>query len=241
MKNKIALVTGAAKGIGACIVEKMCQNGYDVIIHYNNSQLLAEELKDRMNKSYNSSVYLVKADLNNEDDITRMIYFIKSITNKLDVLVNNAALSLDCDIDEKTKKDFMNILSVNLVAPFLLVKELSNLLKDGIVVNMASTDGIDTYSVYNVDYSTSKAGLILLTKILSERYLDIYFVAIAPNWVKTESVMAMEPGYLENELNRVKQKRILLPFEVANKVMNIINKKNLESGSLIRIDGEDNE
>lgn len=241
MKNKIALVTGAAKGIGACIVEKMCQNGYDVIIHYNRSQLLAQDLKDRMNNNYNSNIYLVKADLNNEDDIASMIDFIKSITDKLDVLVNNAALSLDCDIDEKTKEEFMNVLSINLVAPFLLVKELSSLLRDGIVVNMASTDGIDTYSIYNIDYSTSKAGLILLTKILSNRYLDIYFVAIAPNWVKTESVMAMEPSYLESELKRVKQKRILLPFEVADKIMHIINKKDLESGSLIRIDGEDDE
>lgn len=66
-------------------------------------------------------------------------------------------------------------------------------------------------------------------------------MAIAPNWVKTESVMAMEPSYLESELKRVKQKRILLPFEVADKIMHIINKKDLESGSLIRIDGEDDE
>ena len=238
MKRQIALITGGAKGIGASIVEQLCKNNFDIILHYNKSNLIAEKLKNDLACKYKNNIYLVAGDLNKESDIDYIINYVKGITNKLDVLVNNAALSLDNDIEEKTKEEFMNVLSVNLVAPFLLTRGLSSLLAEGTVINIASTDGIDTYSTYNVDYSISKAGLILLTKILSEKYSNIYFVALAPNWVKTESIMEMEPTFLENELKRVNQKKLLLPEDISLKVIETINNKNIQSGSLIRIDGE---
>lgn len=238
MKRPIALITGGAKGIGASIVKQLCKNNFDIILHYNKSNLIAKKLKKDLECKYKNNIYLIAGDLNKESDIDYIINYVKGITNKLDVLINNAALSLDNDIEEKTKEEFMNVLSVNLVAPFLLTRGLSSLLVDGTVINIASTDGIDTYSTYNVDYSTSKAGLILLTKILSEKYSNIYFVVLAPNWVKTESIMEMEPTFLENELKRVNQKKLLLPEDISLKVIEIINNKNVQSGSLIRIDGE---
>lgn len=238
MKNRLALVTGGAKGIGASIVKQLCENNFDVIIHYNNSILNAEKIKKELENKYKSNIYIVQGDLNKEEDINRIVDYVKILTDKLDVLINNAALSLDNDIELKTKEEFMNVLSVNLVAPFLLIKDLSSLLTGGVVINIASTDGIDTFSIYNIDYSVSKAGLILLTKVLSEKYKDIYFISLAPNWVKTESVMAMDQNFLEEELKRVNQKELLLPENIALKIIDIINKKNLQSGSLIRMDGE---
>ena len=238
MKNRLALVTGGAKGIGASIVKQLCENNFDVIIHYNNSILNVEKLKKELENKYKNNIYIVQGDLNKEEDINRIVDYVKTLTDKLDVLINNAALSLDNDIELKTKEEFMNVLSVNLVAPFLLIKDLSSLLTGGVVINIASTDGIDTFSIYNIDYSVSKAGLILLTKVLSEKYKDIYFISLAPNWVKTESVMAMDQNFLEEELKRVNQKELLLPENIALKIIDIINKKNLQSGSLIRMDGE---
>lgn len=239
MGKKVVLITGAAKGIGAKTVELFLKEGYSVIVHYYKSKDIAENLKKSLENNCSGDIYLIQGDLTKEEDISRIAEFIKSITNHLDVLINNAALSLDNDIFDKTKEEFIKVLDVNLVAPFFLIKSLVDLLHDGVIVNISSTDGIDTGSVYNIDYSVSKAGLITLTKILANRFEDINIYAIAPNWVKTESVLEMDPEFLENELRRVGQKKMLLPEEVAHKILDMVEDKSLISGSIIRMDGNE--
>ena len=90
-----------------------------------------------------------------------------------------------------------------------------------------------------MDYSVSKAGLNCLTKLLSDIYTNIRIYALAPNWVKTESILEMEPNFLQSELQRIGQKRLILPGEVASKIINIVKDESLSSGSIIRLDGND--
>ena len=113
--------------------------------------------------------------------------------------------------------------------------------KDSIIINMASTDGIDTYSIYNTDYAVSKAGIIQLTKSMSLCLQDIKTIALAPNWVDTESTREMNQEYLKKELQRIKQKELIPISKVVNMIIHIIGDKNIPSGSIIRIDGDDNE
>ncbi len=237
MDKKIICITGAAKGIGAKVAEIFAKNGYNIILHYNSSSLLAENLKRTLEQKYVINVYLYQADLSKEDEINALINYIKSITDHLDVLVNNAAISLDCDISLKSKKEFVNVLEVNLIAPFILIRGLSSILNSSVVINISSTDGIDTGSTYNIDYSVSKAGLNNLTQILSIVYTNIRIYALAPNWVKTESILEMDPEFLKSELKRVGQKELISPNEIAKKIFDLVNNDNLPSGSVVRMDG----
>lgn len=126
----------------------------------------------------------------------------------------------------------MKVLEVNLVGPFMIIQKLYDLLYDSKIINIASTDGINTYSKLNMDYSASKAGLINLTKALALELLNSKVYAICPNWVNTESIREMNPEYLEEELNRIGQKKLIEPKEVSNKVIELIN-NDIESGSII--------
>lgn len=148
------------------------------------------------------------------------------------MLVNNAALSLDSTFLEKTKEEFMKVLEVNLVGPFLLIQKLNSVLIDSKIINIASTDGIDTYSTMNIDYSASKAGLINLTKSLALELKNSKVYCICPNWVNTESIREMNQDYLMKELERIGQKKLIETKDVSNKVLEILN-GDFKTGSII--------
>ena len=126
----------------------------------------------------------------------------------------------------------MKVLEVNLVGPFILIQKLENLMDRGIIINISSTDGINTYSRYNMDYSASKAGLINLTKSLALELENIKIYSICPNWVNTESTREMNFNYLKEEMKRVHQHKLISPIEVAKKVIELID-SNKKSGSIV--------
>ena len=133
----------------------------------------------------------------------------------------------------------MRVLEVNLVGTFLICKKALSMMETGVIVNISSTDATDTFSPLSMDYAASKAGVENLTKNLALRFPNLKICALAPNWVDTESIREMSPIYLENELRRVNQKRLLTKEEVANKIIEIIKNPKIKSGEIIRMDGND--
>lgn len=233
--KKIALITGSAKGIGREIALDLARSGYNIIATYNTSLKEINELKHKIeNIGVNFDLY--KLDLSDENNINNVCNNLKEKYDNIDVLVNNAALSLDNEFLHKTKDEFMKVLEVNLVGPFLLIQKLNNLLIDSKIINISSTDGINTYSKLSMDYSASKAGLINLTKSLALELKNNKVYALCPNWVNTESIREMNPDYLEQEMNRVGQSKLIDPKEVSHKVLDIIE-SDLESGSIIVMEG----
>ena len=227
--DKYALITGCSKGIGKSIALELAREGYSIIGTYNTSQ---EEIKKLKTEVETKGVKFDYYKLNLLDD-NSIDVFLKNINNNyknIEILVNNAALSLDDELDNKTSKEFQDILKVNLVGPFSLIKGLKDKLK--IVINIASTDGIDTYSSLNIDYSASKAGLINLTKSLALTLPRIKILAICPNWVETESIEEMDQEYLKQEMKRLNQKQLIKPNEISKKIINIIN-SDIKSGEII--------
>ena len=105
------------------------------------------------------------------------------------------------------------------------------------IINISSKDGIDTYNPISLDYSSSKSGIINLTKNLSLYYKDKYLYVVCPGWINTSSVNEMNPLYLKEELKRCKQNKLISPEYVANKIYSLID-SNLESGSVVIIDEE---
>jgi len=221
----VILITGASKGIGLALANIMHEYGATVIGLYNNTKI-----EDVLFETY-------KCDLCNEEDIKNLIKYVKNKHEKIDVLVNCAALSIDDDIYEKTKEDFMKVLEVNLVGTFLMCKYVSLEMDRGVIINVSSTNAQDTYTPISMDYDASKAGVENLTKNLALRFSNLKICALAPNWVATESVLSMDKDYLESELKRVGQSKLLRKEEVALKIIEIIINDDIRSGEIIRMGG----
>ena len=234
--KKIAIVTGCSRGIGREIALELARDGYDIIGTFNTSASEIGLLEKRIN-AIGVKFYSYKLDLLNENEINSFCDEVKNKFNHIDILVNNAALSLDNEFDLKTTNEFIDILKVNLVSPFLLIQKLYKSMNNGFIINISSTDGIDTYTKYNVDYSASKAGLINLTKSLSLILNNVKVYAICPNWVNTESIKEMNQDYLKEEMVRVGQEELIDPKVISSKLVKLIN-SNIKSGSVIVV--EDN-
>lgn len=232
--KKTVLITGCAKGIGREIALEFARDGYNIIGTYNTSLKEIELLKKRI-EAIGVSFDCYKLDLTDEIELNKFCDTIKSKYEKLEVLINNAAIDLANNFISKTKEEFMKVLEVNLVSPFLLIQNLYNIMNDGVIINISSTDGINTYSTLNMDYSASKAGLINLTKSLALELKDIRVYSVCPNWVNTESIREMNQNYLKEEMNRIGQKKLIDPIVIARQVRDLVDSK-ISSGSIIVID-----
>ena len=234
---KTILVTGSAQGLGANIIEKFAKNGYNVIITYKSSKNKAIVLEDKIRK-YNLNVISVKCDITKISDIRNLIKVVKSRFNNIEVLVNNASLSLDSSFENKSKEEFMKVLETNIYGTFLITRELIKNYKVEKVINISSTDSIDTYSDLNIDYSLSKCGINFMTKFFSKKYKDIKFYNILPNWINTETIQNMNSEYLESELRRVNQNKLIEPEYISNIIYEMATTCKYDDNNEIRIDGD---
>lgn len=234
---KTILVTGSAQGLGANIIEKFAKNGYNVIITYKSSKNKAIILEDKIRK-YNLNVISVKCDITKISDIRNLIKVVKSRFNNIEVLVNNASLSLDSSFENKSKEEFMKVLETNIYGTFLITRELIKKYKVEKVINISSTDSIDTYSDLNIDYSLSKCGINFMTKFFSKKYKNIKFYNILPNWINTETIQNMNSKYLESELRRVNQDKLIEPEYISNIIYEMATTCKYDDNNEIRIDGD---
>ena len=238
--KKVAVITGSAKGIGRATIEKFASLGYDVIIHYNNSEKEAILLKEKVEKEYNIEALLIKADLSKEEEINKMVEKIKEKYSHIDTLVNNAAFCLDTLYEEKTKENMLKTYDINVVAPFLLVKHLSPYMEGGSIINVSSINVIDTYFPMCLDYDASKSALISLTHNLALQYSpNIRVNAVAPGFIGTESELdGMDEEFIKLEEEKIFLKRIGKPEEVANVIAFLAgNESSYINNTIIRVDG----
>lgn len=208
---KTALITGASSEVGLAIAKKL-ENDYDLILTEHKTTIDINE--------FNKKPTIYKVDLNNEESILQLIFELKN--KKIDLLINVAAFDQNEEIEEITLENLKRTININTIAPFLLIQKLFQKDNQGIVINIASTDGIDTYNIYNLPYAISKAALIHLTKQLNNYYENLYIYALCPNYINTNTVQLIEPKFLEKELKRVKQEKLIEIEEVVEKIEEII-------------------
>lgn len=183
------LVTGGARGLGLAISLYYLKMGHSVVVNYNNSNEMALKLKSE----YGDRVSIIKADVSNEDDVKRMF----DALGKLDVVVNNAGIAKDSDPMEKSAEEFLEVIKVNLLGTFLVSKYAVNHVDKGCIVNISSTNALDTYYPESMDYDASKAGVISLTHNFS-LYLkdrDIRVNVVCPDWIDTDMNLGMDEEY----------------------------------------------
>lgn len=232
--NRVVLVTGASRGLGASIAKKFLDSGDIVYIHYNKHEDEAKKLA-----SLYQNAFLVKADIHLEEEIKKMIQYIKTNHGHLDVLVNNAGVAIDTLWKEKTKENFNYILDVNLIAPFLISKYASDIMEEGSIINISSNTAIDAYYSYSLDYDASKAGLISLTHNLATIFAPkIRVNAVAPGWINTPMNQELDLEYIKEECEHILLNRFANPEEVANVVFFLASKEaSYINNSVIRVDG----
>ena len=231
----LAIVTGSSKGIGKELVIELAKKNYDIVITYNTNLDKAKELKEYIKDTYKVNVMALKCDISKEEDIALLKKKVLEQYDKIDILINNAALAIDNIIDDKTKEEFMKVLEVNVVGTFLVTKYLYKYMDDGVIVNISSTDSVDTYNNLNIDYSVSKAGINMLTKVFAYDFKKIKVIGVMPNWTNTESVKEMNPEFLKSELERIGQDKLEEPDEVAKKIVELAFDDNITTGEIRRI------
>lgn len=242
MNRKVVLITGASRGIGRSTAIKYAQNNYNVVINYNNSYDKARELGDYLVSTYGIEVMIVKTNISNEVEVKDMVDKVISKFGNIDVLVNNASIAIDSDFTCKDSNSFNEILNTNLVGTFLVSKEVSKYMKDnrsGIIINVSSTNGIDSMYVESLEYDASKAGVISLTHNLAE-YLKPYVRVncVCPGWVNTDMNKDLDSSYIEEENKRIMLNRFAEPEEIANVIYFLAtDEASYINNSIIKVDG----
>ncbi len=240
--DRIVLITGASKGIGAATAHSFAQEQDTIIINYNSSEKDALELKTKIEEIYKVSVMAIKADVSKEEEVKSMIEKIISTYGRIDVLVNNAGIAIDDEFFDHTTTHFRTVLDTNLVGMFFISQCVSKYMlekKSGVIINIASNNGIDCNSPLSLDYDASKAGVISLTHNLASALAPYIRVnAVAPGWTKTASVLEMMPEYLEKEKEKIMLKRLAEPEEIASVIVFLASTQaRYINNEVIRVDG----
>ena len=241
-ENKVVLITGSSRGIGKATAIEFAKRGYNVVINYKNSDKEALMLKEEIEKNYNVKALLVKADVSNENDVRNMVKVILSEFKHIDVLVNNAGIVMDKEFEDRSVEDWNKTLATNLIGPFIVSKYVGEIMlkqKQGKIINISSTNGINSFFPTSVDYDASKAGLISLTHNLAIQFAPYINVnCVAPGWVNTEMNKELPSELVREETEKIYKKRFAEPSEIG-KVICFLASDDADfiNDEIIKVDG----
>ena len=237
----VVLITGASRGIGRATALKFAQNKYDIALNYYSDDIKANETKNEIEK-YGVKCVLYKCDISNKDEVKKMIDSIWNDFGRIDSLVNNAGIANDTLPFEKNIDDFKRVLDVNLIGTYLVSKYVSKHMNKGSIINVASTNALNQYYPYSLDYDASKAGVISLTHNLATTLSPKVRVnAVAPGWVNTDMNKELDSNYVKEECKSIMLGRFAEPNEIANVIYFLASDDaSYINNSVIRIDGGTN-
>ena len=240
-ENKVALITGAARGIGKAIAKKFAENGYNVVINYVSAKTdiktLTKEFEDLGVK-----VLLVKADVSNKEEAEGLVNQTIEKFGKIDVIVNNAGITKDNLLMRMSEEDFEKVLDINLKGTFLITKFATKYMmkkRCGSIVNLASVVGV-AGNAGQCNYSASKAGVIGFTKSIAKELAsrNIRANAVAPGFIKTDMTDVLSDNVKENINAQIPLKRMGTAEEVAKLVYFLgTSESSYITGQVINVDG----
>lgn len=242
MKRVVALVTGSNRGIGASCIEEFAKQGVTVVINYCHHEKEAKALEEKIKEKYKVDVMCIQCDISKEEEVEKMVNDIVDRFGGIDILVNNASVCRDTLLMDKNVKDFKRILDVNLIGTYLCSKYVGRVMleaKKGKIINIASTNAIDTYYPESCDYDASKAGVISLTHNFARAYAPFVNVnCICPGWVKTSMTKSLSIEQIRKEERNILLGRFANPSEISKMVVFLSSSKaSYVNDSIIRIDG----
>ena len=224
--GKVAVVTGASRGIGKQICRDLLESNCSVLGCFSSNEQEAIVCRDEFDK-FKSNFVLIKRDISKDDDITKIYSDVKKIWGKsVDYLVNNAGVLYQGNFNELTSEKWDKTHGINLRGPFKLSQIfLQEGSRNGSIVNISSVGG-QTGGNKAPDYASSKAGLISLTKSVARLGIDrgIRSNVVSPGWIETDIFSVSQIKDLKDQAKKViPMERLGLPFEVSRAVLFLLS------------------
>lgn len=219
LPSKVAIVTGAARGIGRATARLFAQEGAKVVINYSRSEKEATSLAEEIRKNGGEAL-LVKGDVSKADEVKRMVEKTIEKFGRIDILVNNAGILVPATFLDSTEEMWDRMMDVNLKGSYLCTKEVAPIMlnqKRGKIINISSVSGLPQKSALgNVPYAASKAGVIGLTRALAVNlgpYLNVN--AICPGLIETDMSASLPPERRRIPIEEAPLQRAGKPDEIA--------------------------
>lgn len=238
--EKVVLITGAGKRVGAVIARTLHAQNMRIVIHYKSSAAPAKQLCDELNALRANSAAILPADLLNTSQLAELVDAAANIWGRLDVLINNASTFYSTPVGEITETHWNDLLGTNLKAPLFLIQAAAPLLKkyNGNVINIVDIHAQQPLPNYPV-YCIAKAGLLMLTKAMAKELSpEVRVNAIAPGPVLwPDEGEELDPKLQEKIVNRTLLKRAGSPEDVAKAVRFLICEATYVTGQVLAVDG----
>ena len=240
--SRVALVTGSNRGLGKAIVIGFAEKGVNVVINYCHHEDEAVELEKYIRENYDVEVMCIKCDISVEEEVEDMVNQVIDTFGGIDILVNNASVSRDKLLLDKSVREFRRILDVNLIGTYLCSKYVGRAMlsaKKGKIINISSTNAIDTYYPESCDYDASKAGVVSLTHNLAIEFAPFIQVnCVCPGWINTDMNRELSIEQINDENKKILLGRFAEPDEIANVVLFLASSlASYMNDSVIRVDG----
>lgn len=240
-ENKIVLVTGAGRGIGASIARRFASEGAEVIVNYSGNDEAAQKTVDEI-KATGGQSQKYKCSVNDSESVKVMIDEIIKEFGRIDILVNNAGITKDGLMLRMTDEDFDRVIDVNLKGTFNCTKYVSKYMlkqKSGKIINISSVVGLSG-NAGQVNYSASKAGIIGITKSaakeLSSRGITVN--AVAPGYVDTDMTKVLSDNIRNEILKNIPLQRMGNVEDISNCVAFLASEDaSYITGQVISVDG----
>lgn len=238
--NKVALITGAARRIGAEIARTLHHTGMNVVLHYYASEQEARDLCTQLNNIRSDSAVTVRCNLNEISLLSRLVEEAAGTWGRLDVLVNNASRFYRTPIGQPTENAWQDLLVSNLQAPFFLSQTAAKFLsaQNGCIINIADVHGHQAMRNYSI-YCISKAGLLMMTKTLAKELApNIRVNSVSPGTVDwPEGANALDDATKEKIIEKTALKHLGSPKDIAQAVLFLIKDADYITGEEIIVDG----
>jgi len=237
--SKLAIVTGASKGIGREIAKTLAKNKIKVIANYNNSEKEAKELKEELKKE-GIEIDIVKADVSTREGTSQLAKYVLEKYKKIDILINNAGISEYKLFTDETDEDWQRVINTNLYSAFAMSQEVIPSMvhkKEGLIINISSAWGV-VGGALEVIYSVSKAGMDGLTKALAKELgpSNIRVNSIAPGMINTKMNSNLNDEEIENLKEETPLGKIGEPKDIAKCIKWLIEDE-FTTGQIISING----
>lgn len=241
MTQKVALVTGASRGIGRAIALELAQRGYDVAINYAGSEDKAKEVAASV-EQFGRKAIVVKADVTNESDVKSMVKSVITELGSIDILVNNAGITRDNLLIRMKEDEFDQVINTNLKGVFLCMKAASRPMmkqRSGKIINISSVVGISG-NPGQMNYVAAKSGVIGMTKTAAKELAsrNILVNAVAPGFIDTDMTEQLDDSIRAELLKLIPLERLGKAKDVAKVVAFLASDDaNYITGQTIQVDG----
>jgi len=242
LDDRVAIITGASRGIGSAIAKRFATEGAKVVINYNKSEDKASRLVDEIRKNGCQAI-AVRADVSKPDEVKQLVKKTVDAYGRVDILVNNAGVMFQNTFLDATEEIWDQTIDINLKGAYLCSKEVAPIMlkqKKGKIINISSNSGTYHPSALRfVEYVVSKAGMNGLTRALALKlgpYVNVN--AICPGWIETEMVGNTDPEVERRVLEETALKRFGTADEVANAALYLASDdSNFVTGELHMVTG----